>query len=281
MRYAVLLVFLFLACFNPSGAMAQEKMVVATYNIRFDNPGDDGNLWKDRSSHLINLIRFHQIGLFGTQEGLSHQLKDMEEALGFPYIGVGRDQGGEEGEFSAIFYDPEQFTLLEEGNFWLSETPEKPSKGWDAALNRICTWGKFQKGEAMFYVFNVHFDHVGQQAREESSKLIVRKINELNIERVPTILMGDFNVEDDNPAYAAVMDSKWLIDTKNKSKIPPYGPSGTFNAFDWEMMPDRRIDYVFVSPEFEVKRYGVLSDHYGKKYPSDHFPVLVDLEIKP
>ncbi len=272
-------IFISLMNFNNK-TFAQENLNIATYNIRYANPGDKGNLWQDRSPHLINLIRFHKIDLFGTQEGLVTQLKDIQQALDFPYIGVGRDQGDDKGEFSAIFYNPEKFQLLEKGDFWLSETPEKPSKGWDASLNRICSWGKFKSDEETFYVFNIHFDHIGQKAREESSKLIVKKMGELNSEKLPTVLMGDFNVTDDNPAYAEIVESGWMKDSKLESQSPPYGPEGTFTSFDWDFMPDKRIDYIFVSPEFQVKRYGVLSDHYGKKYPSDHFPVMVELKVK-
>ncbi len=274
------LLIIFFMTISSEKCFAQESLNIATFNIRYDNPGDEGNLWKDRSPHLINLIRFHQIDLFGTQEGMVHQLKDIQKELDFPYIGIGRDQGDDKGEFSAVFYNPRKLELLDKGNFWLSETPDKASKGWDAALNRICSWGKFKSDNMEFYVFNIHFDHIGQKAREESSKLIVKKIEELNAEKLPTVLMGDFNVEDDNPAYAEVLKSGWLKDAKEESQIPPYGPEGTFTGFNWDQMPDKRIDYIFVSPEFEVIRYGVLSDNYGKKYPSDHFPVFAELGLK-
>lgn len=276
----IFILFFALTTIYISGAFGQ-NLKIATYNIRFDNPNDTGNLWKDRSPHLFNLIKFHQIELFGTQEGLYHQLEEIKEATAFDYIGVGRDKGGKEGEFSAIFYDPEKFTLLENGTFWLSETPEVPSKGWDAALNRVCTWGKFRTGKRKtFYVFNIHYDHIGQKAREESSRLVIRKIKELNTENLPVVLMGDFNVTPDNPAYQTVIDSSDLKDSRLISKIPSIGNQGTFNGFNWERLPEGIIDHVFVSPNMIVHRHGILTDNYGKKYPSDHFPVFAEISWK-
>lgn len=252
----------------------------ATFNVRYANPNDAGNLWEDRLPHVVSLIQFHKIGLFGTQEGLSHQVKQMSEGLGYEYLGVGRDDGAEKGEYTAILFDPNQFKLEDSGTFWLSPTPETPSKGWDAALNRICSWGKFidQKGKE-FYVFNVHYDHIGQQAREESSKLVIAKVKDINTKNLPVILMGDFNVTPDNPAYSTVTaDPSWK-DSRLVSKIPTYGPKGTFSAFDWDRMPDGIIDHIFVQGKIQVIRHGILTDNYGLKYPSDHFPVMVEIEF--
>lgn len=254
---------------------------IATYNIRFDNANDLGNLWKDRSPHLINQIKFHKMDIIGTQEGLYHQLEEMKVALEFPYIGIGRDKGGKEGEFSAVFYNPEKFTVIEQSTFWLSETPDRPSKGWDAALNRVCTWGKFEdKTGNIFYVFNIHYDHVGQKAREESSKLVVQKIKEINKEGHPIIFMGDFNVTPDNPAYSTVLEHSNLKDSRLVSQAPPIGNQGTFNGFNWEELPDGIIDHIFVSPNITVLRHGILTDNYGMKYPSDHFPVMIEIKLK-
>jgi len=258
-----------------------QTLNIATYNVRFDSPTDEGNMWPDRSPHLINLIKFHQMDIIGTQEGMHHQLEEMKKGLGFPYIGVGRDKGDEAGEFTAIFYDPAQFKVLEENTFWLSETPAAPSKGWDGQFNRICTYGKFSHEEmGSFYVFNIHYDHMGQQAREESSKLLLRKIEEINTDKLPVILMGDFNVTDENPAYKTIAASSSLQDSKDLSATPGVGPAGTFNAFQWDLLPDRVIDHIFVSDHFSILRHGILTDNYGKKYPSDHFPVMVEVSLK-
>lgn len=260
-------------------SLKAQSLQVATYNIRFDNPNDHGNLWKDRSVHLINQIKFHQMDIIGTQEGLFHQLEEMKENLGFPYIGVGRDKGKTEGEFSAVFFNPDKLELLEEGTFWLSETPDSPSKGWDAALNRVCTWGKFRtkKGKKQFYVFNIHYDHIGQKAREESSKLVLEKIKTINKKGLPLIFMGDFNVTPDNPAYLTVIENSTMKDSRLISKTPSIGNQGTFNAYNWEKLPEGIIDHIFVSPQITVLRHGILTDNYGMKYPSDHFPVMAEI----
>ena len=262
-----------------STTLAQNHRI-ATFNIRWDNPKDEGNLWKDRVTQVLQLIRFHEIGIVGTQETLAHQLLAINEGLGFASIGVGRDDGAEKGEFSPIHYDPKRYRVEKSGTFWLSPSPEVPSKGWDAALPRICTWGKFRSSEGQyFYVFNVHYDHIGQQAREESSKLVLAKIEEINTEKLPVIWMGDFNVSPENPAYRVILEDNSWKDTRLISKVPSYGPRGTFTGFDWERLPTDIIDHIFVLGKIEVVRHGILSDNYGKKYPSDHFPVLVEFKL--
>lgn len=268
---------LLLSVFLANATQAQNHHL-ATFNIRYANPGDSGNLWEDRLPKVVSLIQFHQLEIIGIQEGLHHQVQQLEKTLGFPYVGVGRDDGAKAGEFSAIFYDPAKYQLEEGGTFWLSPTPDQPSKGWDAALNRICSWGKFvdQKG-TRFFVFNIHYDHIGQQAREESSKLLIQKIQQLNPDALPAILMGDFNVTPENPAYTTIVQAPGWEDARLLSKIPTYGPAGTFTGFNWEMEPDRIIDHIFVQGPMQVIRHGILSDNYGKKYPSDHFPVMVEL----
>ena len=275
--YSSLLVILVMVTFPFSVSFAQ-NLNIATYNIRFDNPNDIENLWEDRAPHLINLIKFHQMDIIGTQEGMYHQLEEIKSGLGYPYVGVGRDKGGKEGEFSAVFYNPEKVKVLDQSTFWLSETPEIPSKGWDAALNRVCTWVKFEGNDGKrFYVFNIHYDHIGQKAREESSKLVIRKIKEINKENLPVVFIGDFNVMPDNPAYRTVLDNSNMKDSRLISKTPSIGNQGTFNGYNWEKLPEGIIDHIFVSPNITVLRHGILTDNYGLKYPSDHFPVMVEV----
>lgn len=274
------LFFAFALLFGFSENLQAQSHRFATFNVRWDNPGDEGNLWTDRLPHVISLIQFHQIGLFGTQEGLHHQIQQMSDGLGYEYLGVGRDDGAEKGEYTAILFDPKRYKLEDSGTFWLSPTPEKPSKGWDASLNRICSWGRFKARDGKrFYIFNIHYDHIGQQAREESSKLVAAKAREINTENLPAVWMGDFNVTPDNPAYLTIVSNPAWKDARLISKIPSYGPAGTFTAFDWEKMPDGIIDHIFISGKIEVLRHGILTDNYGKKYPSDHFPVLAEIEF--
>lgn len=279
LRPVVLLSSLVLSFFLI-GSLSAQTHRLATFNIRWDNPNDIGNLWKDRAPQIIQLVKFHQIGILGTQEVLAHQLNELNEGLGYAAIGVGRDDGKGKGEFSPIHYDPSRYQVEESGTFWLSPTPDQPSKGWDAALNRICTWAKFstEAGER-FYVFNVHYDHIGQEARVESSQLVAAKIASLNTEGLPVIWMGDFNVEPENPAYQVILNQEIWKDARLVSKLSSYGPKGTFTGFDWDRMPDGIIDHIFVQGKLEVLRHGILTDNYGKKYPSDHFPVLVELRF--
>jgi len=270
---------LILIFFISSAVAFAQNHQVATFNIRWDNPNDVGNLWKDRLPHVVNLIKFHQIDLIGVQEALQHQLTQMSKSLDYEYIGVGRDDGKDKGEFSAILYNSKKYQLLDQGTFWLSPTPEKPSKGWDAALNRVSTFGKFaDQNGTEFYVFNIHYDHIGQQAREESSKLVLRQIEKINAENLPVIWMGDFNVTPDNPAYTVITSQPQWNDARLVSTMS-YGPAGTFTGFDWDKLPDGIIDHIFVSGPIQVIRHGILTDNYGKKYPSDHFPVMVEVEF--
>ena len=253
---------------------------MATYNIRFDNPGDSGNLWQDRLPHLVALIRFHQFDLFGIQEGMKHQVEALSKATGFPFVGIGRDAGANPGEYSAIFYDSALFTVQASGTFWLSETPDTASLGWDAALNRICTWARMEEKQGeQFYVFNTHFDHVGQQAREESSRLILRQIAAINAQKLPVILMGDFNVSPENRAYQTIVASDQWRDARLSSPVKSVMPDGTFNGFNWQQAPNGIIDHVFLSEGIILYRHGILTDNYGLKYPSDHFPVMVEVAL--
>src|SRR5690606_30892427 len=193
-------ILIFIACGLAMGLRAQ-TLEVMTYNIRYDNPGDAPNHWDNRKEFLISQLRYHAPDVLGTQEGLVHQLRDIDRGLAnYAYFGVGRDHGDEKGEFTAIFYNTDKLELISESTFWLSPTPDIPSKGWDAALPRICTYGIFERrvDGSRFMVFNTHFDHVGTKAREESSKLILEKMKELNSGGLPTVLCGDLNLESED-----------------------------------------------------------------------------------
>lgn len=259
-----------------------QTLDVISYNIRYDNPNDAPNNWDNRKDFLISQLNFYHPDVFGTQEGLVHQLKDMDKGLeDYAYFGVGRNHGDERGEFTAIFYDKTKFNVLEEATFWLSETPEVPSKGWDAALPRICTYGLLENKEdgTRFMVFNTHFDHVGVKAREESSKLILQKIKELNPDNLPVVLTGDFNLESDSPGVQVIVGQ--MKDTHVEAGKNAFGPSGTFNGFEFNKPVERRIDYIFVSPNnVEVLKSAILSDSKDCRYPSDHLPVLARLHFK-
>jgi endonuclease/exonuclease/phosphatase family metal-dependent hydrolase len=251
---------------------------IISYNIRYDNPDDAPNNWDNRKDFLISQLNFYNPDVFGIQEGLIHQIKEIDKGLeDYTYFGVGRDYGDERGEHTAIFYNMERVELLEEATFWLSLTPEKPSKGWDAALPRTCTYGIFQnkRDGKKFMLFNTHFDHVGVKAREESSKLILEKIKELNTEDYPVVVTGDFNLESDSPGVQVILTE--MADTHIAAGKNAFGPEGTFNGFEFNKPVERRIDYIFVSDEFEVLKSAILSDSRDTRYPSDHLPVFARL----
>lgn len=254
---------------------------VISYNIRYDNPNDAPNNWDNRKDFLIGQLNFYAPDVFGTQEGLVHQLKDIDMGLeDYTYFGIGRDHGDDRGEFTAIFYNTKKLKLLAQATFWLSETPETPSKGWDAALPRICTYGLFENKEGgnKFMVFNTHFDHVGVKAREESSKLILKKIKELNPEDLPVVVTGDFNLESDSPGVQVILTQ--MTDAHLAAGENAFGPTGTFNGFDFAKPVEKRIDYIFVSDEFEVFKSAILSDSKDLRYPSDHLPVFARLKFR-
>lgn len=255
-----------------------------TYNIRYDNPSDGENVWTNRRDVLLNQILFYEPDVIGTQEGLEHQIKYLDENLkSYKYVGIARADVKENsiGEYSAVFYNVNKFKDLKSGTFWLSKTPDKPSRGWDASLNRICTYIllKDKKSGKKFWVFNTHFDHKGIEARQKSAELIIKKIKGINKEKLPVFLMGDFNLTPDESPIKYI--TKNLIDSKSVSQQQPFGPDGTFNGFKVSDDRNRRIDYIFVSQKnIIVKKYAVLANVRQLKYPSDHFPVYISVEIK-
>jgi endonuclease/exonuclease/phosphatase family metal-dependent hydrolase len=275
----VSLVALLLVCLTFR--LEAQTLKVATYNIKYDEPRDTVNGWTTRLPHVAGLVQFDDFDIFGTQEGQYHQLLQLTDKLPqYAFIGKGRDDGKQAGEFSAIFYKVDKFKLLQHGDFWLSQTPEKPGKGWDAAYPRIATWGQFQDKATgfKFYLFNIHFDNRGEQAREESAKLVLQKIEQL-AGKSPVILTGDFNFSQDNPVYKLIGASH-LKDAYQKAAYV-YAPTGTFNAFDAKQLANDRIDHIFLSPQFNVQQYGIHTDVYGKgKFPSDHFPVSIIVKVK-
>jgi endonuclease/exonuclease/phosphatase family metal-dependent hydrolase len=258
-----------------------QNITVLTYNIRLDVASDSLNRWDNRKDFLIGQLNFYEPQVFGVQEGLLHQLEEIKSGMpGFTYIGKGREDGLKNGEFSAIFYNTHELELLEENTFWLSKTTDLPSLGWDAAIKRICTYGLFKtkNGAQNFWVFNTHFDHIGEEARKESVFLIIEKIQELNVQNFPVILTGDLNLEPDHPSILLL--SSTMHDSHIYAGDNAFGPEGTFNGFNYCEPVTRRIDYIFLSQNgFKILKYAILSDSKDMRYPSDHFPVLAKLTI--
>ncbi|MCF6222116.1 MAG: endonuclease/exonuclease/phosphatase family protein [Flavobacteriaceae bacterium] len=257
---------------------------IMTYNIRMDNPDDGENAWPNRKENLTNQILYYGADVIGIQEGLEHQVHYLDANLeSFKRVGVGRADVKESGmgEYSAIYYNSKKYKKLKSGTFWLSKSPDTPSRGWDASLNRICTFIllKSKVSDAEFWVFNTHFDHKGIEARKKSAALIIQKITAINKDKFPVFLMGDFNLQ---PTDAPIqLLAEQLNDSKKISQLAPYGPVGTFNGFDILKKTDQRIDYIFTSKKnISIQKYAVLADVNNQKYPSDHFPVMVEATLK-
>jgi endonuclease/exonuclease/phosphatase family metal-dependent hydrolase len=259
-----------------------QQMNIITFNIRYNNPGDGINAWPNRIEMVTGLLKFHDPDIFGMQEALIGQINNVQDNLpDYEWFGVGRDDGKEAGEFSPVFYRKSKFILLNHGTFWLSETPDVPSKGWDAALNRIVTWGRFQSKVTgkQFLFFNTHFDHVGVEARKNATVVIKNKIEEMSKDLdLPVVLTGDFNLTPETEPI--ILLKKYMNDSREVSEEKPYGPVGTFNSFDWNAPMENRIDYIFVLGEIKVLKYAVLTDSKGRRFPSDHLPVFATVVLK-
>ena len=283
-------------------AAGAQNLVIGTYNIRLflDSDEQKGEVWRTRCKVMCDQMNFVQPDAFGAQEVLYGQLKDMLRQLdGYDAIGRARDDGQDTGEFSPIFYKKDRLRLLDNGTFWLSETPDRVSFGWDAACRRVCTWGKFKtrKGGFTFYHFNLHMDHIGVTARREGAKLVVERIRSI-AKGAPVVLTGDFNVDQHDEVYRIFSESGILNDSYTHARLR-FAENGTFVDFDPDAKTGSRIDHIFVSPGFAVDNYGVLTDaywtldldhvgasqtnegpaqvtveHYRRHTPSDHYPVI-------
>lgn len=258
-----------------------QKYKAMTYNIRYDNPDDGENAWANRKEFLCDQVAFFAPDILGIQEGLAHQVAYLDGKLQkHTFIGIGRDDGKQKGEYSAIFYNNTKFEKMKSGTFWLSETPDQISVGWDASMERICTYAllKDKITHTKIWVFNTHFDHIGKIAREKSMILIHNIIQQQNKNNLPVILLGDFNAQPDSVPIAYI--TKSLNDSRTSSLAIPFGPFGTFNGFKHNVPVSDRIDYIFISKNIQVNKYAVLSDANDCRYPSDHLPVFIEFELK-
>jgi len=281
-------------------------LTVGTYNIRYKNTSDslNGNGWQQRAPVIRDIIKYNTFDIIGIQEALHSQMIDLTDMLpDYSYIGVGRDNGQTAGEYAPIFYKKSKFTLTKSGHFWLSDITDAPNVGWDAALPRICTWGKFNVNgfNKPIWFFNLHMDHIGVEARKESARLVLRKIEEM-CKAETVILTGDFNVDQTSDNYDILSNSSSLNDAFTIAKIR-YATNGTFNNFNPNLKTESRIDHIFVSPDINIRTYGILTDTYRTvitntkkitspnspkeillqeyiaRTPSDHFPVRVVVDF--
>ena len=257
------------------------SLSVMTFNMRYDNPEDGQNNWRFRRERIAGVIKAQEIDVLGTQELLSNQFNDLSGLLtGYQGVGVGRLDGAESGEYCAVFFRKDRFTLLYSGTFWLSETPEVVvSLGWDGACERIATWVvlRDRDGRELFFI-DTHLDHVGQVARDEGVSLLMKRIETLSGGR-PVILTGDFNSEPGSSVVAHVQKDGVLRDAKAIAQQR----SGTDWSFsDFGQIPEAErplLDYIFVSGDIEALRYEVLPDTFDGGYVSDHAPVMVVVKI--
>jgi endonuclease/exonuclease/phosphatase family metal-dependent hydrolase len=255
------------------------ELKVCSFNIRFDNPADGFNNWENRRKAVVSFLAVESLDIFGLQEVLKNQLDYIEKSLpDYTRIGVGRDDGISAGEYAPVFFNSERFELRDSGTFWLSETPDVPSIGWNAALNRVCTYviltDKVSGEEVHFY--NTHYSHVSSTARLNSTGLILSRIDEWS-ENKRVILVGDLNVEPDNEVYSSIMSDGFDDSFLSNLKL---GPLGTFNGFRLTGFFSRRIDYIF-SKGLHAEKYVCNSIVVDNQYLSDHFPVISNLEYRP
>ena len=252
---------------------------IVSYNIRYDNNWDIENSWEIRRSNIIQMLIKYSPSIIGIQEGLLTQVQYIDSSLiNYDYLGVGRDDGKEKGEFCAIYFDTTRYVLLKNSTFWLSETPDTISVGWDAALERICTYGLFKDRitKKEFWVFNTHFDHMGSIAREKSSGLILKRIKKINRQSLPVILMGDFNSIPNSPPVKEIITE--LSDALQISKEKLHGPRGTFNGFNEDLPIEKRIDYIFTK-KLKVLSYRHINDRLeNNRHISDHLPVMIKIK---
>jgi endonuclease/exonuclease/phosphatase family metal-dependent hydrolase len=276
---------------------------VMTFNIRYDNPGDGENVWPNRKEKVASMVRLYAADVVGMQEALRSQIDELAKLLPtHDWVGAGRDDGKDRGEFSPIFYRRDRLELLDKNTFWLSDTPEKVgSRGWDAALPRVVTWTKFKDKQTgrEFFVLNTHFDHRGVAARLNSAKLLRAKTAEI-AGNLPAVVMGDLNctpdsapyqwligapvasATQDSPAEKTAADGKSptaLVDAARVSKHPLHGPTTTWNGFA-QLVPGRKIDHIFIRGPFVVEQHAVLADHWDGKWPSDHLPVIAEISVQ-
>lgn len=274
----LLILLLSLVCFQTKA----QSLKLMTYNIRLDIESDGENDWSHRKDFFLSQIQFYNPDIFGVQEATPNQVIDISNSLtAYNSVGIGREGVGK-GEASTIYFKKEQFDVLQESTFWLSQTPDTISMGWDAACHRVCTYALFKdkKTKKQFWVFNTHLDHMGEVARNKGIELILAKIKELNAKKLPVIFMGDFNSE---PTDQRIINlKKEMLDSREVSQQKPFGPVGTFNGFKHNEPVTKRIDYIFISKDNSIKvlKYATLSDSINLRYPSDHFPVFVEISFK-
>jgi endonuclease/exonuclease/phosphatase family metal-dependent hydrolase len=284
MKHKIIIIIATLLLVINSG-IAQNPLEIMTFNVRYDealfHKGEPRpNHWANRKLLQVELIKKYQPDVIGIQEPHLHQIQYVDEQLpAYSWFGVGRGDGKEKDEFNPKFYRNDILALVNSGTFWLSDTPDKVSRSWDASYDRICIWALFQnkKTKKQFYVFNTHFDSKGKDARVNSAKLINEKIETMAGDK-PIFVTGDFNFQPESTPYSEMI-SQSLSDSRKVVENEPSGSEETFNNFRYGATHKHRIDFIFVNDKVDVKEYKVIDYSKDGVYPSDHFPVMVKLNL--
>lgn len=265
-------------------AAPREPLTVASFNIRYGTARDGENRWTARRDMLFDLLRDLDADLVGLQEALDFQIDEIVAAVpAYAVVGVGRDDGGDKGELSAILFRKDRLRVAEAGTFWFSDTPGVPgSASWGNTITRICTWARFIDRDGRgFYHYNVHLDHQSQPSRERSTVLLRGRIDTRPVPTDPVIVTGDFNVGEGNPAIAALTGPPGaapFVDTF-RTVHPDAVDAGTFSGFEFGNHGRDKIDYVLVQPGTEVLAAGIDRFSRDNRYPSDHFPVTARVRL--
>lgn len=267
----------------------EEASRIMSFNICWDNKEEFENCWTSRKNIVASMIRFHRVDLVGLQEPLYQQMEDLQALLPeYSWLGVGLEDGKKKGPFDAVMYRKERYRVIDSSCFFLSSTPDKPSKGWNAKFHRGVTWVFFedQKTSKKFFFFNTHFDYHSREARNESAYMLRQKITSLSHE-LPFVVTGDFNLfpllggghtyqilveQQSEPDLAVMVDAQYV------SEFPHHGPTGSWSGFQEPGQPGIKPDCIFVDPKIRVVTHGILTDTFdGNKFPSDHLPVVTDI----
>jgi endonuclease/exonuclease/phosphatase family metal-dependent hydrolase len=258
---------------------------VTSFNIRYGTADDGGDAWPHRKELVYGVIRGQDSDFVGLQEALRFQIDAIRESVpDYDEVGVGRDDGKEAGEYSAILYKSDRWRAEDSGTLWLSDTPDVPgSMTWGNEITRIATWARFveiETGRAV-WLFNTHFDHVSQPSREKSAELLASRIAQRGSDD-PVIVTGDFNAGEANPAILYLKNATkrspvTLVDTFRVAH-PDEQPVGTGGGFEG-LRDGPKIDYVFAEPDARVRKAGIIRDHRNGRYPSDHFPVYAEIAL--
>lgn len=274
------IILLLLTAFFALPAIAQNDsgpLKLISYNLRNSGANDGPNKWKKRRQATPIMLEKEAPDLFGVQEALKDQLQYIDSKCPqYARVGVGRDDGAQKGETMAIYFLRDRFEVLDSGTFWLSETPDQVSRGWDGACNRTATWVQLKEknsGKRFFY-FNTHLDHRGRVAREEGIKLLVDKMQEIAGEGNPVILGGDFNSLDNHAIFKPLQE--WMKSVRNEA--PSSDSKGTFNGFG--SAPDTIIiDHLYFRGGITCLQFETLDSNYGVGYLSDHYPIAMCFKL--